>query len=144
MNSAQTSTSSTPTSILAEPPVAVVDTNVDAKGTRKSPRPTLEFLYWKEGQTPIAKNHYRPSKPELVPAEDLGCRRSSSSPSTTRCSAAGKAQPYHFADGGVFDQIHKPPSKPGHVDCSRFIAGWQPASRASFRFDWRSASRLLT
>ena len=60
-----------PTSILAEPPVAVVDANVDAKGTRKVAEAYLDYLYSKEGQTIIAKNHYRPSKPDLVPAEDL-------------------------------------------------------------------------
>src|SRR5205809_1184966 len=55
-----------PTSILAEPPVAVVDANVDAKGTRKVAEAYLGWLYSKEAQTIIAKNHYRPAKPELV------------------------------------------------------------------------------
>ena len=53
-----------PTSILAEPPVAVVDGNVDAKGTRKQAEAYLNYLYSAEGQTIIAKNHYRPSEPE--------------------------------------------------------------------------------
>ncbi|MGO4840804.1 sulfate ABC transporter substrate-binding protein, partial [Rhizobiaceae sp. 2RAB30] len=55
-----------PTSILAEPPVALVDGNVDAKGTRKVAQAYLEYLYSEEGQRLAAKHHYRPSKPELV------------------------------------------------------------------------------
>ena len=58
-----------PQSILAEPPVAVVDANVDAKGTRKVAEAYLNYLYSAEGQTLAAKHHYRPSKPELVPAD---------------------------------------------------------------------------
>ena len=53
-------------SILAEPPVAVVDGNVDAKGTRKVAEAYLEFLYSPEGQALAAKHYYRPSKPELA------------------------------------------------------------------------------
>ena len=60
-----------PTSILAEPPVAVVDENVDAKGTRKVAEAYLNYLYSAEGQTIAAKHHYRPSKPDLVPADEL-------------------------------------------------------------------------
>jgi len=99
-----------PTSILAEPPVAVVDANVDAKGTRKVAEAYLEFLYSKEGQTLIAKNHYRPSKPELVPAEDLAKLPEIKLVTIDDPVFGGwkKAQPYHFADGGVFDQIYKP------------------------------------
>ncbi|MER8523856.1 sulfate ABC transporter substrate-binding protein [Mesorhizobium sp. M1076] len=99
-----------PTSILAEPPVAVVDANVDAKGTRKVAEAYLGYLYSKEGQTIIAKNHYRPAKPDLVPAEDLA-----KLPEIKRISIDDpifggwmKAQPYHFGDGGIFDQIYKP------------------------------------
>ena len=58
-------------SILAEPPVAVVDANVDAKGTRKVAEAYLQYLYSAEGQTIAAKHYYRPSKPELVPADEL-------------------------------------------------------------------------
>ncbi|MER8886103.1 sulfate ABC transporter substrate-binding protein [Mesorhizobium sp. M0816] len=99
-----------PTSILAEPPVAVVDANVDAKGTRKVAEAYLGYLYSKEGQTIIAKNHYRPAKPDLVPAEDFA-----KLPEIKRISIDDpifggwtKAQPYHFGDGGIFDQIYKP------------------------------------
>ena len=99
-----------PTSILAEPPVAVVDDNVDAKGTRKVAEAYLEYLYSTEGQTIIAKNHYRPSKPELVPAEDLAKLPEIKLVTIDDPVFGGwkKAQPYHFADGGIFDQIYKP------------------------------------
>jgi sulfate/thiosulfate transport system substrate-binding protein len=96
-------------SILAQPPVAVVDGNVDAKGTRKVAEAYLAYLYSAEGQTLAAKHHYRPYKPELVtgtvpklPAVDLV---------TIDDPLFGgwkKAQPEHFGDGGVFDQIYKP------------------------------------
>ena len=99
-----------PTSILAEPPVAVVDANVDAKGTRKVAEAYLSYLYSKEGQTIIAKNHYRPAKPELVPAEDLAKLPEIKLVSIDDPQFGGwkKAQPYHFGDGGIFDQIYKP------------------------------------
>jgi sulfate/thiosulfate-binding protein len=99
-----------PQSILAEPPVAVVDANVDAKGTRKVAEAYLNYLYSAEGQTLAAKHHYRPSKPELVPADTL-----QNLPELKLVSIDGpifggwaKAQPYHFGDGGIFDQIYKP------------------------------------
>lgn len=97
-------------SILAEPPVAVVDANVDAKGTRKQAEAYLNYLYTAEGQTIAAKNHYRPSKPELVPAEDLAQFVQIKLISIDDPIFGGwkQAQPQHFADGGVFDQIYKP------------------------------------
>lgn len=98
-----------PTSILAEPPVAVVDANVDAKGTRKVAEAYLGYLYSKEGQTLIARNHYRPSKPELVPAEDLAKQPEIKLITIDDPLFGGwkKAQPYHFGDGGIFDQVYK-------------------------------------
>ena len=56
-------------SILAEPPVTIVDGNVE-KGTRKVAQAYLEFLYDREAQAIIAKNFYRPSKPEAAAKED--------------------------------------------------------------------------
>lgn len=99
-----------PTSILAEPPVAVVDGNVDAKGTRKVAQAYLEYLYSEEGQRLAAKHHYRPSKPELVPAEELQKLPEIKLVSIDDPIFGGwkKAQPYHFGEGGVFDQIYKP------------------------------------
>ena len=99
-----------PQSILAEPPVAVVDANVDAKGTRKVAEAYLNYLYSAEGQTIAAKHHYRPSKPELVPAGDLQKQHELKLVSIDDPIFGGwkKAQPYHFGDGGIFDQIYKP------------------------------------
>jgi sulfate/thiosulfate transport system substrate-binding protein len=99
-----------PQSILAEPPVAVVDGNVDAKGTRKIAEAYLNYLYSDEGQKIIAKHHYRPSKPEVVPAEDLAWQSKLKLVTIDDPIFGGwkKAQPYHFGDGGTFDQIYKP------------------------------------
>ena len=96
-------------SILAQPPVAVVDANVDAKGSRKVAEAYLEYLYSEEGQTLIAKHHYRPFKPELVKGEVP--KLPTVNLVTVDDPIFGgwkKAQPEHFGDGGVFDQIYKP------------------------------------
>ena len=99
-----------PYSILAEPPVALVDGNVDAKGTRKQAEAYLAFLYSEKGQTLAAKHHYRPSNPkgvdkalldrfpkvELITIDD------------PLFGGWAKAQPFHFGDGGTFDQLYKP------------------------------------
>lgn len=97
-------------SILAEPPVAVVDVNVDKKGTRKQAEAYLNYLYSGEGQTLAAKHFYRPSRPDLVPA--------GSGPELPKLDLVtiddplfggwAKAQPEHFGEGGVFDQIYRP------------------------------------
>jgi sulfate/thiosulfate transport system substrate-binding protein len=99
-----------PQSILAEPPVAVVDANVDAKGTRKVAEAYLNYLYSEEGQRLAAKHHYRPSKPDLVPADELQKLPELKLVSIDDPIFGGwaKAQPYHFGDGGIFDQIYKP------------------------------------
>jgi sulfate transport system substrate-binding protein len=99
-----------PQSILAEPPVAVVDGNVDAKGTRKVAEAYLTYLYSEEGQRIAAKHHYRPSKPDLVPAEELQKLPELKLVTIDDPIFGGwaKAQPYHFGDGGIFDQIYKP------------------------------------
>lgn len=99
-----------PQSILAEPPVAVVDGNVDAKGTRKVAEAYLNFLYTAEGQKLALKHHYRPALPELVDAAELAKLPQLKLVSIDDPIFGGwaKAQPYHFDDGGVFDQIYKP------------------------------------
>jgi sulfate transport system substrate-binding protein len=95
-------------SILAQPSVSLVDGNVDAKGTRKVAEAYLEYLYSEEGQTIAAKNHYRPIKPELVkdykPLPELNLIKIDD----PLFGGWKKAQPEHFGDGGVFDQIYKP------------------------------------
>ncbi|MBN9026253.1 MAG: sulfate ABC transporter substrate-binding protein [Rhizobiales bacterium] len=99
-----------PLSIRAEPPVALVDGNVDAKGTRKAAQAYLDYLYSPEGQTIAAKNFYRPSKPETVDAELLKRFPKIDLVSIDDPQFGGwaKVQPEHFGDGGIFDQIYKP------------------------------------
>ncbi|WOC15858.1 sulfate ABC transporter substrate-binding protein [Pseudochrobactrum sp. MP213Fo] len=99
-----------PQSILAEPPVAVVDKNVDAKGTRKLAEAFLSYLYSEEGQQIAAKHFYRPSKPELVPEADRSWLTEVKLVTIDDPIFGGwaKAQPEHFGDGGTFDQIYKP------------------------------------
>ena len=99
-----------PISILAEPPVTVVDGNVDAKGTRKQAEAYLEYLYSEEGQNIAAKHYYRPSKREVVKPELLQQLPDIKLVTIDDPIFGGwvKAQPEHFGDGGVFDQIYKP------------------------------------
>jgi sulfate transport system substrate-binding protein len=96
-------------SILAEPPVAVVDQNVDAHGIRKVAEAYLQFLYTTEGQKLAAKHYYRPSLPDEVEPEALA--RFPKLELITVDEAFGgwqQAQKTHFADGGLFDQIYTP------------------------------------
>lgn len=95
-------------SILAEPPVAIVDRNVDRKGTRKVAEAYLHYLYSREGQELAAQNYYRPIDKEvaakyakqfpvlklLTVDQDFG--------------GWAKAQKTHFSDGGTFDKIYQP------------------------------------
>jgi len=99
-----------PQSILAEPPVTLVDGNVDAKGTRKVAEAYLQYLYSDEGQQIAARHFYRPSNPGAVPAEALQKLPALKLVSIDDAIFGGwaKVQPYHFDDGGIFDQIYKP------------------------------------
>ncbi len=99
-----------PTSILAEPPVAVVDANVNARGTRRVAEAYLDYLYSTEGQTIIAQNHYRPARRDVVPPEALAALPDIKLVTIDDPLFGGwkKAQPYHFGDGGIFDQVYKP------------------------------------
>jgi sulfate/thiosulfate-binding protein len=95
-------------SILAEPPVALVDANVDRHGTRKVAEAYLAFLYGKQGQEIASRNFYRPRLQEV--AERYG-EQFPRIPLFTVDELFGgwrQAQATHFADGGVFDQIYKP------------------------------------
>src|SRR5437764_5207521 len=96
-------------SILAEPPVSVVDKVVDKHGTRRAAEAYLNFLYAPEAQQLAAKHYYRPrlqevierysdrfAKLELINIEDFG--------------GWAKAYKTHFAEGGIFDQIYRPGS----------------------------------
>jgi sulfate/thiosulfate-binding protein len=95
-------------SIKAEPPVALVDGNVDAKGTRKVAEAYLQYLYSDVGQKIAAKHYYRPFKPEVADPEDI--KRFADVKLATIDEFGGwkEAQPKFFGDGGLFDQIYKP------------------------------------
>jgi sulfate transport system substrate-binding protein len=95
-------------SIRAEPPVVIVDKNVDRHGTRREAQAYLEFLYTPEAQAIAAKHFFRPAKPELVPAAAL--KAFPDVPMVTVEKNFGgwaKAQKEHFADGGSFDRIYQ-------------------------------------
>ncbi len=96
-----------PLSILAEPPVALIDVNVDANGTRKAAQAYLEFLYTPAAQKIIAKNHYRPRDPASADPADLA-RFPKLELLTIDAHFGGwaAAQKAHFSDGGSFDQIY--------------------------------------
>ena len=103
-----------PRSILAEPPVALVDAVVDKRGTRKVAEAYLNFLYTPEAQKIIARNFYRPRLPEAAEATDIA--RFPKVELVTIDQVFGgwtKAQAEHFADGAMFDQIYRPSSKSG-------------------------------
>jgi sulfate transport system substrate-binding protein len=95
-------------SIRAEPPVALVDTNVDKHGTRAVAEAYLQFLYSKQAQEIEAKNHYRPRDAEIA------ARFTANFPETKLYTIDqdfggwAQTQAKHFADGGVFDQISAP------------------------------------
>ncbi|HEX4872861.1 MAG TPA: sulfate ABC transporter substrate-binding protein [Nevskiaceae bacterium] len=92
-------------SILAEPPVSLVDKVVDKRGTRKVAEAYLQFLFSPEGQAFAGKHHYRPRDPAaLAPYAS----KFPQIPLVTIDEFGGwaKAQPEHFGDGGVFDQIY--------------------------------------
>ena len=93
-------------SILAEPPVTVVDAVAEKKGTAAVAKAYLEYLYSKEGQELAAKHFYRPRDPEIL------VKHAAQFPKIELFTIAelfgdwNKAQATHFADGGVFDQIY--------------------------------------
>ncbi|HEX3944057.1 MAG TPA: sulfate ABC transporter substrate-binding protein [Rhizomicrobium sp.] len=97
-------------SILAEPPVALVDKNADRHKTRKVAEAYLQFLYTKQAQEIEAKNHYRP-RDEQVLAEHPELKKVPLYNINEVFGGWQKAQKTHFADGGVFDQIYKPGAK---------------------------------
>src|SRR5579871_666257 len=93
------------TSILAEPPVALVDKIADRRGTRDVALAYLKYLYSEEGQQIAAKHYFRP---RLASAEKYGPAFPKLKMFTVKDVFGGwqKAQATHFADGGVFDQIY--------------------------------------
>ena len=100
-----------PSSILAEPPVAIVDKNAEARGTADLAKAYLDYLYSPEGQTLAALNHYRPSAPDTVTDQALVAAFPSIDLITIDDPLFGgwkTAQPKHFGDGGIFDQVYAP------------------------------------
>ena len=95
-------------SILAQPSVALVDGNADAKGTRTVAEAYLDYLYSEEGQTIAARNHYRPIKPELVKDDKPLPALNLVKIDDPLFGGWKKVQPEHFGDGGIFDQIYRP------------------------------------
>ena len=95
-----------PSSILAEPPVALIDKVVDKHGTRAVAQAYLEFLYTPQAQEIAARHHYRPIDAQV------GARYAAQFPKLALFTIDevfggwAKAQKTHFADGGVFDQIY--------------------------------------
>jgi len=95
-------------SILAEPPVAVIDRNVDRRGTRAVAEAYLKFLYSKDGQELAAKHHYRPRDEEVLARH---ADKFSEVKMFTIDYVFGnwqQAQDEHFGNGGVFDRIYIP------------------------------------
>lgn len=95
-------------SILAEPPVAVVDKVVDRHKTREVAQAYLEHLYSEEGQEIAAKHYYRPRLESVVSKYAAQFPKVSLFTIDELFGGWQKAQQAHFADGGVFDQIYQP------------------------------------
>lgn len=95
-----------PQSILAEPPVTVVDKNVDRHGTRKVAQAYLEYLYSTEGQEIAARNFYRPTDPGIAKKYGKQFPKIKLITVDKVFGGWGSAQKTHFADGGIFDQIY--------------------------------------
>ena len=93
-------------SILAEPPVTVVDKVVDKHGTRTVAEAYLEYLYSPEGQEIAAKNFYRPTDAKVAAKYARQFPKISLFTIDDTFGGWTKAQKEHFADGGIFDQIY--------------------------------------
>ncbi len=95
-------------SILAEPPVAVVDKNAKRHGTTDVANEYLKYLYSDEGQEIAAKNFYRPRNEEIAKKYAANFTQLKLVTLDQEFGSWAKAQQTHFADGGVFDQIYQP------------------------------------
>ncbi len=98
-------------SILAEPPVALVDRVIDKKGTRKVAEAYLEYLYAPEGQEIAARNFYRPTLESVARKYEKQFAKVTLFPLKEYFGDWQSAQRAHFADGGSFDQIYRPGAK---------------------------------
>jgi len=98
-------------SILAEPPVAIVDKVVDKRGTRKQAQAYLDYLYSPEGQEIAAKNYYRPRDAKIAAKYAKQFAPVKLFTIDELFGTWRQAQKTHFDDGGVFDKIYAPGSK---------------------------------
>src|SRR6267154_1492162 len=98
---------SPPLSILAEPPLAVVDAVADKKGTRAIAEAYLKYWYTKEGQEIAARNSYRPRDPEIAKEYEQSFAKVELFTIDDVFGGWTKAQKDHFGEGGIFDQIYK-------------------------------------
>ena len=92
-------------SILAEPPVSVVDKVVDKRGTRKVAEAYLQYLYSPEGQELAAANYYRPRDPKVAAKYAGKFAKVKLFTIDQVFGGWAKAQKVHFDDGAIFDQI---------------------------------------
>jgi sulfate transport system substrate-binding protein len=95
-------------SIKAEPPVALVDGNVEAKGSQEVAKAYLKYLYSDVGQRLAAKHYYRPAEPGKADPEDMKRFPDVELVTVDDFGGWAKAQPHFFGDAGVFDSIYKP------------------------------------
>ena len=95
-------------SILAEPPVALVDKVIDKRGTREVVRAYVEFLYTPEGQEIAAKHHYRPRLASVAALYATHFPAGSLFTVEEVFGSWQQAHSVHFRDGGMFDQIYQP------------------------------------
>jgi len=93
-------------SIVAEPPVTVIDKVVDRRGTRKVAEAYLKYLYSTEGQELAARNFYRPRDPEVAARYAAQFPKVNVVTIEAEFGGWAKAQAAHFADGGSFDRIY--------------------------------------
>jgi sulfate/thiosulfate-binding protein len=94
-------------SILAEPPVALVDTVVDRKGTRQVAEAYLHFLYTPVGQDLAAKHYFRPRDPVVAEKHRGEFQALTTFSIDVAFGGWSKAQQQHFADGGIYDRIYR-------------------------------------
>ncbi len=96
-----------PLSILAEPPLTVVDKVADKKGTRVAAEAYLKYWYTREGQEIAARNSYRPRDTEIAKEYEKSFAKVELFTIDELFGGWTKAQKEHFAEGGIFDQIYK-------------------------------------
>ena len=94
-------------SILAEPPLSVVDAVADRKGTRAVAEAYLRYWYSKEGQEIAARNSYRPRDPEIAKEYENSFAKVELFTVDDVFGGWTRAQKEHFGEGGIFDQIYK-------------------------------------